>query len=186
MAFMDEQGVGPCGHLAKEKRILVGVLSSCQPHEIPTELAFSVHSALNDKNTGDAIFQQGLHLVKCHDGQHPCGINFTEVRCKNKINQPCTMTPGSTWQKWTLQWRIRIHVEANNTGERKWFYVLLVDDDKTVCYLEDNLSTINYTDYGMVIARGQGQYPSIDKPPQQVKKQYFVNYDYQPSSHASN
>ena len=25
MAFMDEQGVGPCGHVAREKRILVKV-----------------------------------------------------------------------------------------------------------------------------------------------------------------
>ena len=40
MAFMDEQGVGPCGHVAKEKGILVKVFASCLANEIPAELAF--------------------------------------------------------------------------------------------------------------------------------------------------
>ena len=52
MAFMDEQGVGPCGHVAKEKRILLKVYASCLASEIPAELAFSTHCITNDTNTG--------------------------------------------------------------------------------------------------------------------------------------
>ena len=35
MEFMDEQGVGPCGHAAQEKGILIQVLTSCLSNEIP-------------------------------------------------------------------------------------------------------------------------------------------------------
>ena len=51
MALMDEQGVGPCGHVAKEKRILVNVFTSCLANEIPAELAFSTHCVMNSAST---------------------------------------------------------------------------------------------------------------------------------------
>ena len=49
MAFMDEQGMGPCGHMAKRKGILVKVYASCQAIdlEIPFPLAFSTNCAKN-------------------------------------------------------------------------------------------------------------------------------------------
>ena len=43
MAFLDEQGVGPCGHVAKEKGILIKVYTSCLVDEVPAELAFSTY-----------------------------------------------------------------------------------------------------------------------------------------------
>ena len=44
MVFLDEQGVGPCGHVAKEKGILItSILLLVLPTEIPAELAFSTH-----------------------------------------------------------------------------------------------------------------------------------------------
>ena len=59
MAFMDEQGVGPCGHVAKEKGILVKVFASCLANEIPAELAFSTHSGKNDTKTGRITVAKG-------------------------------------------------------------------------------------------------------------------------------
>ncbi len=56
MAFMDNQDVGPCGHAAKEKGILVKVFASCPANEIPAELAFSTHCAQNDKNIGNVSY----------------------------------------------------------------------------------------------------------------------------------
>ena len=99
MVFMDEQDVGPCGHAAKEKGILIQVFASCQANEIPAELAFSTHCAENDKNIGTLSYTISLWGNKIHDGQHASGLDFTIVRCKSKIDEPCTMAPGSTWQQ---------------------------------------------------------------------------------------
>ena len=104
MAFMDEQGVGPCGHVAKEKGILIKVFASCLANEIPAELAFSTHGIKNSTNTGLIRFNvPNYRGNEIHDGQHPIGLDFTQVRCQNKIDQPCTMAPGSTWEQWIRQ-----------------------------------------------------------------------------------
>lgn len=94
MAFMDKQGVGPCGHAAKEKGILIKVFASCQANEIPTELAFSTHGIFN--TVTDTIFPTGM---KINEDQQTCARDFTCIYCKNeRIDQSCTMAPGSTWQ----------------------------------------------------------------------------------------
>ena len=97
MAFME--GVGPCGHVAKEKGILVKVFTSCLANEIPAELAFSMY-CVNNMSTGTVFYTTGFHIREIDDGQHPCGLDFTRVRCKKKIDQPCTMAPVSTWEQW--------------------------------------------------------------------------------------
>ena len=56
MEFLDEQGVQPCGHKAREKGMIIKVYTSCQSYEIPTEYRYSVSGAFNDKNTGVMSF----------------------------------------------------------------------------------------------------------------------------------
>ncbi len=41
--FLDEQGVRPCGHSARDKGILMTVYTSSLSKEVPRRLAFSVH-----------------------------------------------------------------------------------------------------------------------------------------------
>ena len=189
MAFMDEQGVGPCGHAAKEKGILVKVFTSCLCDEIPAELAFSTHTVDNDKNTGQVSYKINVRSDKIRDGQHPSGIDFTTVRCKNKIDQPCTMAPGSTWERWGIGERVML-VDGLDKGRRGWHYVLLVDDEETIRIFKEKTRgenagkhSINLEDYGQVIKSGWGQDPP-DKEKQWLKDHYHVNYDYQPPSQA--
>ncbi len=110
MTFMDDQGVGPCGHLAKDKGILVKVYASCQENEVPTELAFSTHCITNDKETGNIIFKIHLQTFKM-DNQDPSGLDFTGIRCSQLISQSCKMAtdPGSTWKNWSDHERV-LHV----------------------------------------------------------------------------
>ena len=49
MSFLDEQKVGPCGHSAKDKQILIKVFSSCLSSQVPRKLSFSIHGCKNDK-----------------------------------------------------------------------------------------------------------------------------------------
>ena len=52
MIFLDEQGVRPCGHSAKEMDILIKIFASCHSHQIPRQLDHSVYACRSDKNTG--------------------------------------------------------------------------------------------------------------------------------------
>ena len=131
LGIIDEQGVGPCGHLAKEKGILVKVFTSCLCDEIPAELSFSILTVQNDKNTGQVSYKIDIRSDKIYNGQHPSGIDFTRVRCKNKINQPCTMAPGSIWERWSTQ-RRTMSAGGKEKGRPAWYYLLLVDDEETI------------------------------------------------------
>ena len=177
MEFMDEQGVGPCGHATKEKGILVQVFTSCLSNEIPTDCVFAVHTFVNDKNTKKISPNISFRNAEEGKGQHPSGIDFNTVRCKSlNIDQPCTMAPGSTWQRWSVGERIR-QFTSNDNIQPKWSYVLFVDDEQTMCSVIDKKITGNITDYGQVLKSGWGE-----EPPNEVKewveKNYVVDYNY--------
>ncbi len=176
MKFLDEHGVGPCGHTAKEKGILVKVYASCLANEIPAELAFSTRCAQNDKNTGTVQYNITLRGEEIHHGQHTSGLDFTEVQCKSKIDEPCTRAPGSTWQQWSTAQRVK-KVRGKDKGRSAWHYVLLVDDEERIREYHDKVKegSLDIADYGQILKSGWGQ-----DPPKETKKwieeQYFVNY----------
>ena len=179
MAFMDEQGVGPCGHVAKEKGILVKVYASCLANEIPAELAFFTHGITNNPNTGRVTFNgPDYRGNEIHDGQHPSGLDFTRVRCKNKIDQLCTMAPGSTWEQWRTAERI-FTVTGKDRGRAAWHYVKVEDNEDTRKAFHDALATghINLADYGEIVKSGWGKDPPDDVE-KEIEEKYFVNYDY--------
>ena len=179
MKFMDEQGVGPCGHAAKEKGILVKVLASCLSNEIPMELAFSTHCAQNDKNLGTVAYTIDLRSKEIHEGQHPSGLDFTQVQCNNKIDEPCTMAPGSTWQRWSAGMRLVV-VRGTDKGRPVWRYVLLVDDEDTIAAFHKKIKeegSLNVLNYGKNIKSGWGQDPS-NEVQEQLQRNYTIDYNY--------
>ena len=177
---MDEQDVGPCGHAAKEKGILVKVYASCQDNEIPAELAFSTHCAQNDKNTGTLSYFIKLR-EKIHDGQHTSALDFTTVQCKSKIDEPCTMAPGSTWQQWSTAQRIYT-VRGKDRGQPSWHYILLVDDEDTIREFHDKVKEghVDVANYGQILKSGWGRDPPEET--QKWTKHYLINYNYQAPS----
>ncbi len=157
-SFMEEHGVGPCGRAAKEKGILAQVFASCLTNEIPAELAFSTHCAKNDKNIG--IVSYTINLGKeIHDGQRASGLDFTTVQCKSKIDEPCTMAPGSTWQQWSTAERV-MTIRGKDKGRPAWCYLLLVDDEATIGAFHDKVELgIDVDNYGQILKCGLGQDP---------------------------
>ncbi len=73
---------------------------------------------------------------KIHDGQHVSGLDFTTVQCRSKIDEQCTMAPGSTWQQWSTAERVML-VRGKDRGQPAWHYVLLVDDENTISEFHD-------------------------------------------------
>ncbi len=155
MKFLDKKEIGPCGHVAKEKKILIKVLASCKADEIPVERTFSIHCAKNDKNSGQLLWSN-LTAVKIYDSQHPQGFDFTQIRCKNDIDQPCTMGPGSTWEVWGYN---VVLLRNTDKGRPVWHYAMIEDDR------------------AKVLANGWGQDPP-DNEKKRITDRYFINYSY--------
>ena len=94
--YLDEHGVQPCGHSAKEKGILMKVYASCRPGEVAATPCFSVRTVDSDKNSGCMSYYLGKQM---RDNQHSFGTNFTSLRCGKKIEEPCALSPDYTWHK---------------------------------------------------------------------------------------
>jgi hypothetical protein len=97
MEFLDEQGVQPCGHKAREKGMIIKIFTSCNPKEIPTEYRHTIDGMNNEVNTGDMSFWTATQLLKT---QTTNGIDSSELNCQSEtINEPCTLQPGLTWRR---------------------------------------------------------------------------------------
>ena len=97
MEFLDEQGVQPCGHKAREKGMIIKVFTSCKFNEIPTEYRFSVSGMSTDKSTGTMGFWISEQLLET---QTTDDIDSSFLNCNSKtIDEPCTLPPGLTWRR---------------------------------------------------------------------------------------
>ncbi len=61
--FMDEVGIQPCGHSARDTGILLKVRASCMSHQIGSSFLYSARGRSNDKNTG-ALYVYHRNFVK--------------------------------------------------------------------------------------------------------------------------
>ena len=186
MAFLDQQGVWPCGHSARDKGILITVIASCLSHQVPRQLAHSVYGSKNDKNTGDMVFVyiDGLRMKnKVAEDQHRCGISSTGVMCGQKsIDDECLCLPGATWHRWDASNRIYT-VQGTDKGRKAWHMMLIVDDDVTILQFIEKTQgeykgtlTIDHSDYGLVLKSGWGEGPSKEEK-QSAMQEYQVYQD---------
>lgn len=164
MTFLDQQGVQPCGHSAKDKGILIKVYASCLSHQVPKQLGLSVHGCKNDKNMGLFVMTKSHDFVSLEarmaDDQHGYGINFTSIRCgQESIDEECLCLPGANWEKWRAWTRNKTVL---NTATNTWQILLIVDDDETILRLLETAQTgpIDCDDYGMILKSGWGQEPT--------------------------
>ena len=97
MEFLDEQGVQPCGHKAREKEMIIKVFASCKSNEIPTEYCYCVDGMINEDRTGEMSFWEAKQLLRT---QTTSDIDSSELNCNSEtINEPCTLSPGLTWRR---------------------------------------------------------------------------------------
>ena len=175
-AFLDEQGVQPCGHSARDKGILLKLFASCQSNEVPYRLLYSIRANGNDKNNGQHFIKpDGFEIAH---SQHSKFIDSTSICCKNEsIDELCTLKPGYNWHKWSASNRI-FKVRGEDQGRPAWHYVLVVDDQDTIDRFKEltmgenaGKGTINMNDYGQVLKSGWGE-----EPPNDVKE-WIENYE---------
>ena len=96
MEFLNEQGVQPCGHKAREKGKIIKVFASCRSNEISTEYRYSVNGIDNEESTGEMSFWISKQLLKT---QTTNDIDSSELNCTcQTVNESCTLPPGLTWR----------------------------------------------------------------------------------------
>ena len=97
MEFLDEQGVQPCGHKAREKGMVIKVSASCKFNEIPTEYRYIVDGTRNNENTGVMTCKLSKQLLET---QTTVSIDSSLLNCDSEtIDNPCTLPPGLTWRE---------------------------------------------------------------------------------------
>ena len=170
--FLDEQGVQPCGHSARDKGILIKLFASCQSNQVPYRLLYSIRGCANDKNNGTFFIRpNGFEVAQAQLTKH---VDSTNIRCKNKfITELCTLKPGYTWHKQSASERIFM-VQGEERGRPVWHYTLLADDQDTTDKFQEltqGENMIDVADYGQVLKSGIGE-----EPPQDVKE-WIQNYE---------
>ena len=173
MEFLDDQGVEPCGHKAREKGMIIKVFTSSKSNEIPTEYCYSVNGVINDKNTGVVGYYSCKPLMTT---QTTNGINSSLLRCNSKtIDEPCTLRPGYTWSKFRAANRLYL-VCGKDHSRASWHYVLVEDDDDVVKNFKSQLATgrINVIDYGRVLASGWGKDPP-NSVTDKIEQEYLIS-----------
>ena len=165
MEFLDEQGVRPCGHSAADKGIFLKIIASCKPHEIAASPCYSVRTIDNDKNSGNIIHNV---IRELRSTQHPCGYDFTQIRCTHALEEPCALPPDYTWQRMDQTQRVFL-VRGKDGGQPAWHYVLLVDDEATIDKFKRETQgeqagklSVNVADYGQILKSGWGRDPPND------------------------
>jgi len=163
--YLEEQGVRPCGHSARDRGTLLKVYASCRPWEVANTPCFSVLAADTDKNRGCMSYFLTKQLS---ERQKALGIDFTKLTCGKRINEPCALSPDYTWHKKREGERVFL-VKGKDRGRAAWHYILLVDDDETIRLFIENTqganagkNSIDVSNYGQVLRSGWGDDPPND------------------------
>ena len=165
--------MGPCGHCAIEKGILVKCYTSCRPMEVAMTLGFSVRAVEFDKNFRKVMHRTGN--CRIDEKQATCGEDFTRITCGKEVDEQCGLDVNLTWEI-KNEYRRIYSVRGEDRGKSAWYYVLLVDDDETKDRFKEALSaeTINLENYGKVIFSRFGTDPP-NEVLEKIHKKYYMN-----------
>ena len=168
--FMDEQGVGPCGHCAIKKGILVKCYASCRPMEVAMTLGFSVRAVMFDKNSKEVMYRTGN--CRIDEKQVTSGEDFTRITCGKAVDEQCGLDANLTWEIKNEGNRVYL-VRGKDRGKPAWHYVLLVDDEETIDVFEQTVAsgTVDVANFGQVLYSGWGT-----DPPNEIADKIYNKY----------
>ena len=177
--FLDEKGVRPCGHSAREIGILLKVYASCKTGHDTAELCYTTR-AMKLQDDGYVY-----HTIKkrLSAQQTTIGADFTKIRCGKGEKEKCSINPDSTWPtaREVISGRIYLLQSQDKTH---WKYILLDDDAEKIndfIYMyethgEDggkyNDIVAELKNYGTILRSGLGE------PSQEVKDWMEKRYGY--------
>ena len=170
--FLDEQGVKPCGHSAKEKGILLKVFAACRTGQDTAQLCYTTR-AMKLEDDGYVYHWFGKERSA---QQKTFGFNFTGIRCGKGEGEECSMAPESTW---STAWKVispRVSkVRGTDRGRPAWHCVLLADDAEKIKSFHEAVASgnLDVAEYGTILQSGWGDDTPEDIVEQIIKKHGF-------------
>ena len=160
---LDNLGIPPCGHRAREQGVLIKVFASCKPDQKAAEPCYSIEGIVI---TNDGLL--GYHTkMKFNETQTFCGTGFTKLTCCRGLDESCRSEEAL--ENWTWEEAIdgkltsRIHkVRGTDRGRPAWRFVLLsnTSEEYKERFLEQVKSgTVDVAKWGYVIQSGWGEDP---------------------------
>ena len=167
--FLDEQGVKPCGHSAKEKGILLKVYAACKTGQDTAELCY-ITRAMELRDDGYVYHWSGKELSAQQD---KFGVDFTNMRCKKHEKEECSIAPDSTWSTaGEVIYERKFMIQCHINDHPAWHYIIVDDDAERIKEFMHKTQrenarqgTINLPKYGhpknaTVLRSGWGMYPT--------------------------
>ena len=158
---LDSLGIPPCGHRAREQGILVKVFASCQPDQKAAEPCYSVEG-VTVANDGTL----GFHAKQLTQ-QTSTWCDATGLTCYRGPDESCCS--DEALKNWTWQealndrlWKSVQIVRLSDQGRPTWHYLLLSDKSeeyKKRFWERVKSGSINLTEWGYIIASGEGTDP---------------------------
>jgi len=156
-------GIPPCGHKARERGVLIKVITSCQGNQKAAEPCFSTDGTYVNSNDGIPCFI-GIKLTERQTSVH---ADFTKLVCCRDPGNPCPADDAFKNWKWddavSGEMRRNIYpVRGKDRGRPAWHYVLLSsgDEDHVQGFKEQcRTGIIDVADWGYIIVSGWGEDP---------------------------
>ena len=156
--FLDEQGVKPCGHSAREKGILLKVFASCRTGQDSSELVYTTRGM---ELKEDGYVYHRLWGLELSAEQKTFGVDFTKVRCGEGKEEQCSVASSAVWSKVRdIICHRKFVVRGEDRGRPCWHFVLLHDDAENIKAFHETVASGDVADYGLILKSGWGKDPS--------------------------
>ncbi|XP_065882760.1 uncharacterized protein [Dysidea avara] len=168
--YLDNLGIGACGHQAMEQGLLFKIVASCEPDQKAADGCFSSGALGFDDDDKNITF--ATHH-KLSGSQNVYGCDFTHTMCYqlDGPRAPCRLPEMPAKYRW--QWKDIISTISNpgertfvvrgrDKGRKAWHFVVvpgcLVESFKAAT----TVGVVGVSDYGFSVASGFGDAPPDD------------------------
>ena len=155
--ILDQLGIPPCGHRARERGVLIKVVASCQPDQKAAGPCYSVEAT--------KVYADGTQRTNAKQltQQRPTWFDDTQLVCCRGPDSPC---PKNTFTH--LKWEDNVSgclqvksVKRKEGDAYKWYYIMLnrasEEYGSTFSSQFAKDSAMCLSDWGYVLESGEGR-----------------------------
>lgn len=160
---MDESNIPACGHHARNNKILIKIIASCQHNKEATALAFIKEGLSFDEVEKGIMHCPDSRVLK--SGQKTSGIDFRAIRCDKESDEICEIQCNESKYTWSdcVSGKLELiyTVSGTNEDQESVWHCVLIDEEKVSAFTEAVAAgdDIDVQEYGEVLESGSGLEP---------------------------
>ena len=170
--YLDEMGIGACGHQIVKQKKFLKIFTSCRPNQKADAKTYAT-KALNFNEEDDSLWV--YTNLELSPSQTTYGCNFSKIQCLSLEGPSGTCQLSKIPKRCQWKWRDIVNTEYNNRpgsrvftvrgkdkGRQAW-HIVLVEKDLLESFRETvNSGTVDVAKFGYVIKSGWGKDPPDD------------------------